>query len=263
MAGSLTDYAENAMLDDILGTTSLPAVTPYLGLHIGDPTDTGSGGAEVSGNNYSRVALTMGAPSGRVSTQSADANFPQAQGGGWGTVDYYQIYDAVSGGNAIGNGPLTSSLLISENDTPTIASGEVDITISTGGCSNYLAQAILNHLFRNTAYTEPTIYIALCSAAILDADGGGDITELVMTDYARLAHSAWDAAAGGATENTGAATWVTALTGTGQTVEAFCLTDNSGTGLGNVLFYNNTISQAIASGNTPRFIDGALDITLG
>jgi len=263
MAGSFTDYAENAMLDDILGTTSLPAVTPYLGLHIGDPLDTGAGGAEVTGNNYSRVALTMGAPSSRASVQSADANFPQAVGGDWGTVTHYQIYDASSGGNAIGNGALSSSLLVSENDTPTIASGEVDITISAAGCSTYLAHAIINHLLRNTAFTEPTIYLALCSAAILDADGGGDITELTMTDYARLAHAAWDAASGGATENTGAATWGTALTGSGQTIEAFCLTDNTGTGAGNVLFYNNTISQALASGNTPRFIDGALDITLG
>lgn len=263
MAGSLTDYAENAMLDDILGNTSLPAVTPYLGLHVGDPLDTGAGGAEVSGNNYARKAITFGAPSSRQVLQSGDVNFDQAQGGDWGTVDYYQIYDAVSGGNAIGNGPLSSSLLISENDTPTIANGEVDIAINSGGCSTYLAHLILDHLFRNTGLTAPTIYLALCSAAINDGDAGSAITELTMTNYVRLAHAAWDAASGGASENTGAATWASALTGTGQTIEAFALVDALTVATGNVLFYNNTISQALASGNTPRFIDGALDITLG
>ena len=263
MAGSLCDYAEDAMIDDILGTTSLPAVTPYLGLHIGDPTDTGAGGTgEVSGTNYIRKAITFAAPGSRAVVQSADVNFDQVGAGGWGTVTHYQIYDAATAGNPIGNGALSSSLLISENDSPTVASGEVDITISANGCSTYLAHAILNHLFRATAYTEPTIYLALCSAAILDADGGGDITELTMTDYVRLAHAAWDASSGGASENTGAATWATALTGSGQTIEAFALTDALTAGTGNVLFYNNTISQALASGNTPRFIDGALDITL-
>ena len=49
--------------------------------------------------------------------------------------------------------------------------------------STYLAQALLNHVFRNTAYTQPTtVYVALYTAAPTDAGGG---TEVTGGSYAR------------------------------------------------------------------------------
>jgi hypothetical protein len=51
--------------------------------------------------------------------------------------------------------------------------------------SNYLADATLNHVYRNTALTSPTtVYVALFTTATGD-DGSG--TECTGTDYAREA----------------------------------------------------------------------------
>lgn len=49
--------------------------------------------------------------------------------------------------------------------------------------SNYLADAILDHVYRNTALASPsTVYVALFTTATDDTGGG---TECTGTDYAR------------------------------------------------------------------------------
>lgn len=70
MAGSFSNYLENALLDHALGggNYTRPA-TVYIALFTVAPSDAG-GGTEVSGNNYSRAAVTNDA-----------TNFPAASGG--------------------------------------------------------------------------------------------------------------------------------------------------------------------------------------
>ncbi len=52
-----------------------------------------------------------------------------------------------------------------------------------GAMSNYLETALLNHVFRNTAYTSPTtVYVALYTSDPTDADTG---TEVSGGAYAR------------------------------------------------------------------------------
>lgn len=54
-----------------------------------------------------------------------------------------------------------------------------------GAMSNYLETALLNHVFRNTAYTSPTtVYVALYTSNPTDADTG---TEVSGGAYARQA----------------------------------------------------------------------------
>ncbi|MDQ3153611.1 MAG: hypothetical protein M3R63_18495 [Actinomycetota bacterium] len=51
--------------------------------------------------------------------------------------------------------------------------------------TTYLANKLLDHAFRNTAYAQPaTVYIALYTAAPSDAGGG---TEVAGNGYARVA----------------------------------------------------------------------------
>jgi hypothetical protein len=261
--GSLSNYCENKILDHALKNTAWSAspTAVYLSLHTADPTETGGVG-EVSGTNYVRKAITFAAPASRQILQSGDVNFDQAGAGGWGTVTHYGVWDASASGNSLAYGSLTSSLLINQNDTPTVASGEVDISFSAGDVSNYLAHELLDHIFRDAEYTVPTnIYVILCTVAITDASTGATVTECDMTSYAPELCNGWDAAASGATANTAEITYG-ALTGSSDTIEAFALTDNATTASANIMFYDNGISQAISSGNTARFIAGALDITL-
>ena len=61
---ALSNYAENKILDHILGTTAFTAPSAvYLGLSTGSFGDDNSG-TELTGSNYSRVAVTFDAASG-------------------------------------------------------------------------------------------------------------------------------------------------------------------------------------------------------
>ena len=129
--------------------------------------------------------------------------------------------------------------------------------------SDYLEQAILNHIFRNTAiFTPPAnVYLALFTAAPSDSGGG---TEVSGGSYARKAVSTtgqWNApGVGGLTDNINAQAFVTATASWG-TVTHFGIFDAATAG--NLLFHGAlTVSKTVGSGDTFQFSAGDLDITL-
>ena len=74
-----------------------------------------------------------------------------------------------------------------------------------GSISNYLENELLDHILGTGAYTKPTVYVGLSTADPTD-DASGN-AEPSGNAYARVAHSAWDAATSRATENTGTCTF--------------------------------------------------------
>ena len=128
---SFSDYAEAKILDHITGKASFTMPTAYVALFVGNPLDTGAGGAEVSGSNYSRVATSASdwasAASGATSNAVA-ITFPIASGS-WGTVDYFALYDASTAGNILAAGALTSGEAVGSGDVPSFAIGDLDITL--------------------------------------------------------------------------------------------------------------------------------------
>ena len=133
MAGSFSDYLENALLNQIFRGTaySFPG-TLYVGLYTVAPSDAG-GGTEVSGNSYARVSVTANTSNWALSTAGATSNsnaitFPQATGN-WGTVVALGIFDASTSGNLLAWADLTTSKLIGNGDTPSFASGDLDVTL--------------------------------------------------------------------------------------------------------------------------------------
>src|SRR4051794_26029028 len=115
MAGNLSDYAENKLLDHILGKTSLtmPA-TVRVALFTADPGEAGPG-TEVSGGSYARQALATSAASGGAAANSGDIAFPVATAD-WGTVTHVAILDAASGGNLLWHAPLNASKIVQSGD---------------------------------------------------------------------------------------------------------------------------------------------------
>ena len=128
---SFSNYLELKLLDEIVGKTAFTMPTAYVALFVGDPLDTGAGGAEVSGNNYARVSTAGGdwnaAASGSIDNANA-VTFPQASGS-WGTVDYFAIYDAASAGNLLASGALDTSKAVGSGDTPEFAAAALAITL--------------------------------------------------------------------------------------------------------------------------------------
>jgi|688.fasta_scaffold1538999_2 hypothetical protein len=126
---ALSNYLENALINATLRNTaySSPA-TVYVGLFTSDPTDAGSG-TEVSGGSYARKSMAFNSPSNGASTNSAAVEFDQATGN-WGTITHFAIFDALTTGNMLYHGALTTSKTIETGDVFKFASASVTVTLA-------------------------------------------------------------------------------------------------------------------------------------
>jgi hypothetical protein len=124
----MSNYLENALINATLRNTSYTSpTTVYVGLYTSDPGE-GNTGTEVSGGSYARTAVTFGAPSNGVSTNSASVTFPTATGT-WGTVTHIGILDALTSGNLLYYTPLDASKSIASGDVFTISTGNLSVTL--------------------------------------------------------------------------------------------------------------------------------------
>jgi len=125
----MSNYLENALINATLRNTSYTSpTTVYLALYTSDPTDADTG-TEVSGGSYARQAITFGAPSNGVSTNSAAIEFPQA-GGSWGTVAFVGIRDASTAGNLLFHTALDASKTIATGDVFRVAIGSLSVAFA-------------------------------------------------------------------------------------------------------------------------------------
>ncbi|PHR58814.1 MAG: hypothetical protein COA47_10435 [Robiginitomaculum sp.] len=129
--------------------------------------------------------------------------------------------------------------------------------------SNYLEDAILDHVLKNTAFTQPTVlFVALASADPTDAGTGASMNELTSAGgYARQS-IAFAVASGGAAANSAPV----AYTATGAAFSAvathFAVLDNATIGAGNMLYFAAlTASRTFNDGDTGTFATGELDLT--
>jgi len=125
----MSNFLENALINATLRNTTYTSVaTVYVSLWTSDPTDAGSG-TEVSGGSYARTAVTFGAPSNGVTTNSADVTFPTATAS-WGTVGWIGINDALSSGNLLYHTALDTAKAIDSGDIFKISTGNLSVTLS-------------------------------------------------------------------------------------------------------------------------------------
>ena len=126
---SFSDTFETHVLNYVFTTTSVTRPTAwYVGLFTADPTDTGSGATEISGNSYTRKAATF-TVSGNTATTSGAIEFTAATGS-WGTISHIGIFDASSSGNLIAHSALSVSKAIGTGDVFRIPAGDIDITLN-------------------------------------------------------------------------------------------------------------------------------------
>jgi hypothetical protein len=124
---SLTNAFETETLEWLFTTTGVTRPTAwYVGLYTVAPTDSG-GGTEVSGFDYARVSVTLSV-TGDTATNGSALEWATATGT-WGTVVAVGIFDAVSAGNLIAYGNLTTSKTITTGDVFRISTGNLDITL--------------------------------------------------------------------------------------------------------------------------------------
>jgi hypothetical protein len=125
----MSNYLENALINATLRNTSFTSpTTVYVALYTTDPTDPNTG-TEVSGGSYARVAVTFGAPSNGVSTNSANVEFPTCTSS-WGTITHIGIMDALTTGNLLYHTALTTSKVIDVDDIFRITTGNLSVTLA-------------------------------------------------------------------------------------------------------------------------------------
>lgn len=122
--------------------------------------------------------------------------------------------------------------------------------------SDFLENELLDHVFRNSAYTSPAaVYLALYTTAPTDSGGG---TEVSTGGYSRQAIT-FGAASGGAIANTSAVEFTASGANFG-TIVAVGIFDASTSG--NLLAWNEITSVVINDGDTLNFPIGDIDVTL-
>lgn len=122
-----SNYLENALLNHVLRNTALTSpTTVYVALFTVAPTDTG-GGTEVSGGSYARQAVTFGAPVSGTVANSGAVTFPTATAN-WGTIVAIGIFDALTVGNLLYYGNLTTSKVVDNGDQISFANGAITVS---------------------------------------------------------------------------------------------------------------------------------------
>lgn len=264
-------YLENELYDHVLRNAAYTSpTTVYAALF----TDAGSSAlleagtltGEVSGNGYARTAITFGAPTAGLGSNSAAVTFPAASGGNWGTIRYMAIMDASTAGNVLLYTQLNSDVIINDGNQFQFNVGDIDADFKPAGSenSNYLANELYDHVLRNAAYTSPTnVYLGMftTTATTGELDAGTLTNEVANSNaYARLALTA-TAPTDGAGANSGDHTFAAASGGNWGTLRYVAVIDGNTHGSGNVLMYTALDSDVVINdGNTLQFNSGDLDL---
>lgn len=115
---SISNYAENKILDHLTGTTSWTAPSAvYIKLHTGDPGEDGTSNAATETTR--EEATFSAASSGSIAT---DATVEWTNVSTSETYSHWSAWDNVSAGNCLWTGSLSSSASVTAGDTFQITS---------------------------------------------------------------------------------------------------------------------------------------------
>lgn len=191
MAG-LTNLAQQKVLEQLLRGV---AYTPPASVHTGHLStmyaDDGTGGVQITASGSGRLATTFGSYASRRISNAA--NLAWTAGADWPLLVGQGIWDASTGGNLLAQGPTTPNVTLASGDPFTVLAGQLQIDLAKYG--PWLAQYVLELLFKGMAKSQVTVYGHLCSTAPSD-DGAGAVV-ITGTGYAPLAVPAWAAYSAG------------------------------------------------------------------
>jgi hypothetical protein len=138
MASGITQFATNLLLNRLLrGVAGSFPATVYIGLFTVTPTDAG-GGTEVTTSlitNYARQPITVGtgvfsaASSGSTSNSNL-IDFGTSSGGTGAACTQWGMFDAVTTGNLLFWGDLTTPQTVSNGNPYNFAIGALVIALT-------------------------------------------------------------------------------------------------------------------------------------
>lgn len=130
LTGNMSNAYKTRLLNVFRGT-SIAGVTPRFSLWNGSPEN---GGFELAGDNYSRPAITLSAPTETTSGQRTSTNSTQTSfnrpSTAWGNWTYSAVYSAASGGEPIYIMALAESVEIKKGYMPVIEPGALILGVN-------------------------------------------------------------------------------------------------------------------------------------
>lgn len=144
---AMSNYLENKLIDYVFrGQSYTPPGNTWIGLLTTGTSDANTGQVEVSGGNYARVQVgstllnwsaTQGSSNTSISvgdngtTYNINAiTFPVPTGANWGVITAFGMYDAVTGGNLLFYGNLTTPKTVNNGDAaPTFSASALSIQL--------------------------------------------------------------------------------------------------------------------------------------
>jgi 2-keto-4-pentenoate hydratase len=130
-----SNYLENKVLDHVLTATSYTAPSVrYLAIFTGDAAANLEAGTltnevSTSGSAYARTAVTFAAANAGTSATNATVTFPTATAN-WGTITHVAVMDALTSGNVLFYGAVTTPKTIENGDTFQVSSGNLTISLA-------------------------------------------------------------------------------------------------------------------------------------
>lgn len=248
---ALSDYAENELLDHLLGTGAWTMPTSHwIKLHLGDPGEAGT--LNPAAFTTRTEITTWNAAASRATSNSsvlAISGFSSSE-----SVSHWSIWDASTAGNMLFYGDFVTARTVDTGITLNIAAGDIDLDFVGTGMCNYAANAALDHLTGTTSMTSPTnLYVNLHTGA-----PGDDATANVHTGVTRVVTGAFSAAAGGTADNDAL---ITMSGGSAETITHWSLFD--ALTVGNAFFQSSLDnSRTVAVSETLEWAAGALDVTI-
>lgn len=117
MAANKSDYSKQQTLDLLLNGGE------HLALFVTDPGATGTG-TEVAGGTYARKPITWGAYASGQKVSTGAINFTGLPAT---SINYWAIYDAVTGGNLLYYGALSTGVTVTAGGTFDVLAGNLII----------------------------------------------------------------------------------------------------------------------------------------
>jgi len=223
---------------------------------------------EIAGNAYARTAITFGAPTAGLGSNSAAVTFPAASGGDWGVIRYMAIMDASSAGNVLMYTQLDSDVTINDGNQFQFNIGDIDADFkpASSEIATALSNSLYDHVLRSTPYTSPAnVYLAMFTSTAVESElEASTWTNEVGASrgYTHLALTV-TAPTDGAGSNSGDHTFSVAVTTNWGTLRWVAICDNATLATGNVLVYTQLDSDVVINiGNTLQFNNGDLDIQI-
>jgi hypothetical protein len=274
----MTDYMECKLADWVRGQgLTLPAAWHFAPLSAWSDssfTEIGVGLSRVSKTrSLANFAGTQGdgstlASSGTTHTTSNNTTIPFGTASGSATMSHVGLMDAASGGQCWMGWQLEDPLVIASSDVVTLAAGQIKFSLGlAGGMTDYLANKLIDLLFRGQSYSFPSpIYVGLLTGGV-EVGGGVGYARASLTPSLASLSGTQSAGSTTASSGTGGRTANNALITFPQPSGSWSTPDEAGifdaASAGNTLFQQALTSPTSigASSPPPSFAPNALGIS--